>query len=173
LDVLGAWDWLQQTHSLSPPQIGLAGFSMGGATVIHAMADEPQIAAGWSDSAFDSMQRVVAFHTEAAGLPLLFAETVFPVGAIFFGVDVLDDRAIDAVQMLEDHPLYLVHSTNDAIVPFASAVALYEAARQTNDNIDFWKIDASPHVLHMVHAPQMYEQRLVDFFETHLQSADS
>jgi dipeptidyl aminopeptidase/acylaminoacyl peptidase len=47
LDVLGAWDWLVNDKHISPQKIDLFGTSLGAATVMIAMGEEPRAAAVW------------------------------------------------------------------------------------------------------------------------------
>ena len=119
-DILGAWDWLVETQSIAPEKIGVFGYSMGGATLIHAMADEPQLIAGWADSTFDSMDSVLQYQLQlnTPSLPTLLSQPVLTIGRMANNIDLMTNTTTDAVQGLDSRALHLLHSRADESVPF-------------------------------------------------------
>ncbi len=169
-DVLGAWDWLIESRGISPDKISVFGYSMGGATIIHAMSDEQQIVAGWSDSTFDSMDSVIRYQLglNEPPVPEFFSPTALLVGQVAAGVDLALNTTADALQDLEDRPLFLLHSTEDELVPYTSFETLIEVATGANIDLTTWEVTESKHVLHMFNDPSGYEERLITFFTEHL-----
>lgn len=160
LDVLGAWDWLVTEKNISADKIGVVGYSMGGATIIQAMADEPQIVAGWSDSAFDNIDTVLKNELRRNGLPEGLYQSVWMFGDLFYQLDMTRNTPANARQLLGDRPLYMVHSDIDDLVPIDSFTSL-------SANVDkgrTWVVDDSEHVRMMTDYAEEYEMRMVEFF---------
>lgn len=169
-DVLGAWDWLIAQQGISPENIGIFGYSLGGSTIIHAMSDEPRIVAGWSDSTFDAMDSVLRLQLSLnePSFPEFLSQSVLSMGRLFHNVDLRNNTTADAIQELGDRPLFVLHSTEDETVPFAAFTTLVATASETNEQVVAWAVGDSLHIEHMFNDPVNYEERLVAFFDEHL-----
>src|ERR687893_1297265 len=159
-DVRGALAWLQkQGYRLD--QIVLHGWSMGGATALRA-APGTGVAA-------------VIEEAEYADLPLLLGDKIpefVPFGGLLRPAILLAGRLFpdfdpwdvipknDAAKLSdEDVPLFIIHSTDDVIVPYEQAKVL--AAAYPDANV--WKLEGYAHVEACQH-PE-YAQRLRDFLD--------
>ena len=151
-DVLGAWDWLVKTRGIAPEKIGVFGYSLGGATIIHAMAYEPQIVAGWADSTFDSMDSVLQYQLRRnnPSLPTLLSKPALLLGNIAHGIDLTTNTTSDAIQGLAGRPLHLLHSHGDESVPFSSYQTLATVATHAGVDLVTWEVDGSGHIERLV-----------------------
>lgn len=169
LDVLGAWDWLIANRGVPAEKIGVMGYSMGGASTLIAMAQEPRIRAGWTDAAYANIDIVLQNELQKAGLPTFLSSTALQVGRWVYGVDLLEITAQEALGQLQDRPLYIVHSMTDESVPFASVDMLLTSAQDADQTqVQSWTVEDSLHVLTMFDYAEKYEAEMVRFFRESL-----
>jgi uncharacterized protein len=168
LDVLGAWDWLIAEKGLSPEQIGLFGYSMGGASVLIAAGEEPQVAAVWEDSSFSTFEDEIYFQMSENGIPS------FVVDGILMTHDTLTDddfstlTPLNAVGKIAPRPLYILHGAEDTTVPVEDASVLADAYRAAGGTVEPWIVPDTDHIEAMFNEPDEYESRLLGFFGEHL-----
>lgn len=167
LDLLGAWDWVQTEHAISPEQIGVFGYSLGGSTALIALGEEPQIAAVWADSAFADVSDVLDYALRDTPAFAALKPLALLMGRLTTGDDITRLKPVDEVTRIEDRPLYLVHGTADNLVPFAQMGRLSDAVRSAGGTVQTWQT-TSAHVGSMHDHPAEYEARLVAFFESSL-----
>lgn len=165
LDVLGAWDWLQQQQGIPSQQIGLFGYSLGGSTVINAAGVEPNIRAVWSDSAPAHIDDIIDHATRHNTWLRFFRPSGMFVGWLVSGDNLYALTPLEQVSKLGTRPLYLVHGTNDEMVPYAQVERLHAAALANDTPVQLWTT-ASDHVGTMFDQPIEYQSRLAQFFST-------
>lgn len=163
-DILGAWDWLVDEKGIPPEKIGVFGYSLGGASTIHAMIAEPRIVAGWSDSAFDKMDTVLQNELTKEGFPTFLSSSSLWIGQILFGIDLNSATTAQVMQNLGDRPLYIVHSTDDNTVPVISAEILSHEVEHEQDDPLLWITDEAGHIEIMLYYTDEYEERMIAFF---------
>lgn len=163
-DVLGAWDWLVNEKSVTPESIGLFGTSLGAASVLNAMGQEPRIAAVWEDSSFADLQVAIADFLVFNGFPSFFAPGAPLVGRLISGDDLVSLSPRDAVSRLNGRPLFIVHGDQDNLLPVKHAYALADAVRASGGQVEPWIAPGSGHVGAMFDYTDDYEERLVTFF---------
>jgi uncharacterized protein len=167
LDLLGAWDWLQQTQGISPDQIGIMGYSLGGAVAINAAGIEPGIQAVWTDSAFARLNDVLDDKTRQAEWLRPLQSVAILLGRLISGDDLYALTPLTQAQRIGNRPLYLVHGTADELVPYQQLGLLVEAARSGGGAPQVWTTQSN-HVASMMDQTRAYEQRLVAFFNESL-----
>lgn len=113
LDAQAAWQYLTETRNIAPEQIVLFGESLGGA-IAAWVAEREQPGALVLASAFTSVSDIAA--------------KLYP----FLPVRLLSRFEYDTRKSLESVscPVFIAHSPDDEVVPFAQGQALYEAARE-------------------------------------------
>jgi dipeptidyl aminopeptidase/acylaminoacyl peptidase len=163
-DVLGAWDWLVTVKGIPPERIGLFGYSLGGASVLIAMGNEPLIEAAWTDSSYGSLRLIIDDLVKPIGLQGLVPIGLL-VGRLVSGDDILSVQPLDVTPMLNSRPVYLVHGTSDLTVPYQQGVLLADALEEEGSLVEFWTVEGSQHVSSMFDYPQEYESRLTTFFK--------
>lgn len=116
-DVLGAFDFLIKEKDLASEEIGLLGFSMGGATSVLATSIEPKLRALAVDSPFSDARKLIAQETASAtGLPYGFAKVFVPMvrvlAELLYKID-LDDMVPEEAVKKISFPIFLIHGDSD------------------------------------------------------------
>ena len=173
LDVLGAWDWLQSEHGLQASQIGLLGESLGAATSIIAMGEEPAVAATWADSGFTDVE--VVFDERIAGeriagmnLPTWLRPGVIAWAKIIANDDLTAHSPIDEVKNIAARPLGIVHGLADVDLKVHHAKDLADAHAMFVPGFEPWLVPGGVHLQSAFAAPSEYERRIVEFFRANL-----
>ncbi len=163
-DVLGAWDWLQSAQHVAAPKIGLLGMSLGAATVMIAMGEEPRVAATWEDSGFADSDVAISDELARNGYPTWLAFGGILAGRLFHGVDITSLSPLQAAAKLHGRPVYIVHGTADTRLPVKHAYTLAAAIRAAGGTVEPWILPGVGHVQAVFTQPAQYERRLVQFF---------
>jgi fermentation-respiration switch protein FrsA (DUF1100 family) len=163
-DVLGAWDWLVSEKGFAPERIGLFGTSLGAASVMIAMGEEPRIAATWEDSGYADIQVAISDFIAANGLPTFFAPAAPLVGRLISGDDISVTSPLSEVPNLNGRPVFIAHGDADALLPVHHAYRLIDAIPQAES----WIAAGSAHVGAMFDYTDEYEQKLITFFQKNL-----
>jgi dipeptidyl aminopeptidase/acylaminoacyl peptidase len=163
-DVLGAWDWLVSQKKFAPQHIGLYGVSMGGATTLIAFAQEPRVAAAFTDSAFVDLSELIDDELQRMRLPTFLSYGGYFMARIVGGEDLRAHSPREGIVKDAGRPLYLVHGTADQRVDFHQNRELAALAQQSGANAIFWVVDGAGHVESVFHSPTEYEQRVSSFF---------
>jgi dipeptidyl aminopeptidase/acylaminoacyl peptidase len=158
-DLLAAIGYLK---SRNIDEVGIWGFSMGGAVALMTARDAPEIKAVISESSY---ARLDLMARELYRIPLLKYPLSYLTGfwsKIFLGVHPKDVSPVEGVKKL-DIPILLLHSKNDQVVPFKHALLLQEALIE-NPRANFWFED------NLVHGQlgNEYQNRILEFFEKNL-----
>jgi fermentation-respiration switch protein FrsA (DUF1100 family) len=159
-DVRGALAWLQR-QGYAPDQVVLHGWSMGGATALRA-APGTGVAAVIEEAAYADLPMLLKGEIPEFvrfGRPLrpaiLLAGRLFPD---FDPWDVVPKK--EAAKLSEEGiPLFVLHSTQDDIVPYEQA-RIFAAA---HPDAHVWKLEGYAHVEAYKH-PE-YAQRLRNFLD--------
>jgi fermentation-respiration switch protein FrsA (DUF1100 family) len=164
-DVAGA---LQYLEGRGVAQVGGLGFSMGAATELLAAPDHPEMKALVSDSSFASLPPILEKELpKASGLPVFFNPGIILMGKLLYGIDLAATNPVASLPRLGDRPLFLIHGTEDALVPVSHAYELQKAT-QSNPNLQFWVVDGAAHTGIYDKHPQEYIQRLLAFYDKYL-----
>ncbi len=164
-DVDGA---LQYLKGRGVTEVGGLGFSMGAATELLAAPDHPQMKALVSDSAFSSLPALLDKELpKASGLPGFFNPGILFMGKLLYGLDLTETKPVESVPKLNDRPLFLIHGTEDALVPVSHAYELQKAA-SGNPNLEFWVQEGATHTGIYDAASEAYMQRLLAFYDKYL-----
>lgn len=162
-DVQGALAWLDE-EGFEPGEVVLHGWSMGGATVVRSAPGTGVVAvieeAGYADLPLLLRRQL----PETTGLPSLFSPGVFLAAKLFLGFDPWAVQpSEDAARLREEGvPLFVIHSTDDEVVPFEHA-ELFESAYP---EARLWKIEGLGHVEAYTH--REYRQKLLSFLSENL-----
>ncbi len=155
-DLLAAVRYLQENGI---DEIGVWGFSMGGAVALMGSAQTGAIRTVVADSSYADlhlMARETYRHLFVLKYPLAFFTGIW--AKIFLGVD---PKAVSPAKAVRESriPILLIHSEQDKVIPFLHGVKLREALRD-NPNAEFWFTD------NLAHGQQSreYEDRIGGFF---------
>lgn len=143
-------------------EVGVWGFSMGGAVALMAIEKAPEIRAVISESSYSSL---AAMAFELMRIPVLNYPIAYLVGfwaKLFLGIDVRDASPADRIRNTTV-PILLIHSSADAVIPFSHARRLQQALEK-NPNAEFWFHEDFSHG----QLASDYRTRVRDFFLKHL-----
>jgi uncharacterized protein len=161
-DVHGALAWLEEEQGFEPEEVVLHGWSMGGATVVRS-APGTGVAAVIEDSGYADLPLILRrLLPEASGLPRFFNPGIFLAARLFLGLDPWSVRpSEDAAHLREEGvPLFVIHSTDDEVVPLEHA----NLFRRAYPDATFWKVEGVGHVEACTH--REYREKLLTFLES-------
>ncbi|MBI2332869.1 MAG: alpha/beta hydrolase [Chloroflexi bacterium] len=156
LDVKAALDFALMQEGVE--HVGGWGGSMGGATMIRAAAEYPQIEALVVDSAFSSLESEVDFLSP---YPVLnpMAKLFMALG---LGVDLDTVSPAAAIGSISPRPVYIIHGLADEVASPESAQILFDAA---NEPKSLWLQEDAIHLGTHMQNPARYKRRIIRFFE--------
>lgn len=167
-DLLGAIDFLGERGI---EQVGLMGFSMGGAVAMATSPMSEAVAAVVADSALVRVADAVANGlVQQRGMPPAIANALSrPIvwaASFQLGVDV---TVIDPIRWADFFraPLLMIHGQRDPYVPPHMAYRLYHAAREP---AELWMVpDAGHREIYQLREEE-YKARVIGFFDQWLES---
>ncbi|HNE68353.1 MAG TPA: alpha/beta hydrolase [Anaerolineales bacterium] len=151
-------------YALSQPEVehvGAWGGSMGAVTVLLAAADRVEIEAVVSDSAFPTLEDVLAINVPFG----LMKPFVMFFGEYRSGVDMDLVRPVDDIARISPRPVFLIDGWEGGTIIMNSPYRLYDAAREPKQ---IWVEDGVPHLAMHAYFPEDYENRVVGFFDEYL-----
>ena len=156
LDVKAALDYVLAQSDVE--HVGAWGGSMGGATLIRATAQFPEIQALFVDSSFASLNEEFDFLVPYPFInPLAKFIAERQTGIPLDQIDPLDDIA-----QISPRPVYIVHGTGDTVAPPDAGEKLFNAA---NEPRFLWVEEDAAHLsIHLVNE-RRYQRRLIGFFD--------
>jgi dipeptidyl aminopeptidase/acylaminoacyl peptidase len=160
-DVHGALAWLDKEQGFEPKDVVLHGWSMGGATVVHS-APGTGVAAVIEDSGYADLPLILRrLLPEASGLPRFFNPGIFLAARLLLGLDPWSVQPSEDAALLREEgvPLFVIHSTDDEVVPVEHANLFMKAYPDTT----FWEVEGLGHVEAYTH--REYRERLLTFLE--------
>ncbi len=156
LDVKAALDFV-----LSQPDVrhvGAWGGSMGGATVIRAAAQFPQIEALFVDSSFTSLEDEFNYLVP---YPVINPLAKF-IASARTGLRLENVNPLEDIARISPRPIYIVQGMADTVAPPDSGEKLFNAAREPRF---LWERENVPHLSMYLDNPRRYQKRLVGFFD--------
>jgi uncharacterized protein len=143
-------------------EVGVWGFSMGGAVALMTIAKAPEIRAVISESSYASLAEMAFELLPIPGLNYPIAYLVGIWAKLFLGIDLRDASPADRIRNTKI-PILLIHSSADAVIPFSHARSLQQALAK-NPNAEFWFHEQAAHG----QLASDYRTRIKDFFLKHL-----
>ena len=143
-------------------EVGVWGFSMGGAVALMALEKASEIRAVVSESSYASLAQMAL---SLLRIPLLNYPVAYLVGLwakIFLGIDLRDISPAQRIRQTTV-PILLIHSSDDAVIPFSHAQSLQQALAK-NPHVEFWFHRGFGHG----ELGSDYQSRVRSFFHKHL-----
>jgi fermentation-respiration switch protein FrsA (DUF1100 family) len=168
-DVEGALNYLK---SQGRTQIGVLGFSMGGATALRTAPTHPEMAAIVTDSAFADAKPMIDYSlARYSGVPAMFNPGIRLVSRLLVGVDVWALKPEQEIAQLGNRPVMLIHSADDTYDDGVPVEHMYQLERAAvgNYNLRVWAAPGRGHVQAYNNNPEVYIDRLLAFFDKYLQ----
>jgi uncharacterized protein len=178
-DILGGVDWLE-ARSYQPGKIGVLGYSLGAASVIGAASEAEDIGAIWIDSSYADIKSVIERNwVTESGLPQVFLYSTEAMIRFLYGYNITASRPIDEIGKIAPRPIFVAHCTQDNTIPISHMERLLSVAQNTQTwiitNCDQHTVgkDLVPeklngHALGYNIQPEVYEQKVIQFFKESL-----
>jgi dipeptidyl aminopeptidase/acylaminoacyl peptidase len=143
-------------------EVGVWGFSMGGAVALMTAPSAPEIKAVVSQSSYARLDLLAPalFRLPVLKSPLAWLTTLW--AKIFLGINLREVSPKDAARDL-NIPVLLIHSKHDSMIPFDHALMLQESLKN-NPKAQFW---FDEHLVHGQFAAE-YKERIGGFFDSNL-----
>ena len=162
-DVLGAWDWLR-AQGVPERRIGLLGFSLGAATTMIAMGQEPRIAAIWADSSYGDVGSAIRDELARNGYPTMLEAGGVVAGKVIGGVDLESHSPLETTTLLHGRPIFLTHGLLDQRINVKYAYELAASVAAHGAVAGLWIVPDAGHTQAIKLHPAIYEQRMSEFF---------
>tara|TARA_B110000977_G_scaffold197781_1_gene281160 strand:- start:3 stop:908 length:906 start_codon:yes stop_codon:yes gene_type:complete len=164
-DVIGALDYLQQQKQIQ--RIGIFGTSMGAATSIIAMVDDPRIVAGVFEAGWANLDDLYGEIIEQhLGLPS------FPLAPLITwmleqrtGMDMAVVNPENLLGGISPRPVFIIHCSGDNLIGFSHGERNYAAA---NEPKEFWTSPCQIHARAWQSDPEYIENRVTNYFIKYL-----
>jgi fermentation-respiration switch protein FrsA (DUF1100 family) len=143
--------------------VGVMGYSLGGAAVIRATAIDERIQALVVESSFSSLSDAVhdGFSRET-GLPgWPFAPLIVRAAEKELGLTVEQVNSARDLATMWPRPILIIHGSDDDLFPVSHAYKMYEAAQEPKD---IWIIEGLKHD-YPIKYKEAYQKRVLGFFE--------
>jgi uncharacterized protein len=162
-DVLGAWDWLR-AQDVPERRIGILGFSLGAATTMIAMGQEPRIAAIWSDSSFGDIGSALRDELARNGYPTILEAGGAFAGRLISGDDIESHSPLETTTLLHRRPIFITHGLLDRRIDVRYAYQLAASVAAHGEVAGLWIVPDAGHTQAIKLHPAEYAQRMSDFF---------
>jgi fermentation-respiration switch protein FrsA (DUF1100 family) len=153
-------------------RIGVIGFSLGAVTLLLAAAEDQDINAVISDSAFADLNDLMGPQfAERTKAPVIFLHPILFMIKIMYGVDFAAIRPVDVVAEIKTRPILFIHGAADETIPVSHAYRLFAAAQNPLDQL--WIVPGAGHTQSYKTQPEEYISKITEFFNTALKNANS
>jgi pimeloyl-ACP methyl ester carboxylesterase len=160
-DLGGAVDYVK---GLGFEEIGVLGFSMGGATAIMTAADCDDIDGVVADSAYADLNDMVEPQfAERTFFPKFFLRPLLFMVKMMYGIDFTAVKPVEVVGDIAPRPILFIQGELDDTVPPAHAHNLLAAS--SNPLNQLWLISDCGHVEAYVSYPEDYMDMVTAFFD--------
>ena len=143
-------------------EVGVWGFSLGGAVALMTAPEASEIKAVISESSY---ARLDLLAPQLYRIPII----KYPLGylsglwaKLFLGIDTKEVSPATAAKNITI-PILVIHSKNDRVIPFSHALLL-EKALKNNPKAEFWFQENLEHT----EFDAEYQTRILDFFKRNL-----
>lgn len=159
-DLQAAIDYLNEEKDVE--EVGVWGFSFGGAVGLMGAVDIPEIKTVVSQSSFASLDSLANDLYQMPALSYPLGRLTGLWAQLFLEFNIMDVSPADSSAEL-DIPVFIIHSKNDDEIGFENA-ELIEEALVDNDQAEFWFYEGYSHN----EFPEDYQDRVAEFFEVNL-----
>jgi dipeptidyl aminopeptidase/acylaminoacyl peptidase len=150
LDVIAGVDYLMARSEIE--NVGVMGYSLGGAAVVRATALDERIKALVVESSFSQ-------HTGLPSWPL--APILVKAAERELGLSVEQINSKEALATMKPRPVMIIHGEEDQLFPVSHAYEMYEAAQEPKE---LWIIKGLTHD-YPIKQRNEYQKRVLAFFE--------
>ena len=147
--------------------IGLLGYSLGGATSLLAAAENEDLPAVVCDSSWADIAELTKSQLKRRTYMPAFLSFLMPgMFKAAYGIDIAAVRPLDAVRYIAPRPVFFIHGQIDEIVPVASALRLYHSIQNPLNRL--WIVPEANHTGSFRARPGEYTTKIADFFDQYI-----
>lgn len=163
-DLLGAVDYAKENGY---EQIGVLGFSMGGAVALIAGADCVDIDCIVSDTCYADLADIMGREFKVrTGLPQFLLSPVLSMVKFIYKADFHAVKPVEDVAYVSPRPILFIHGAEDTFVPLEHVYRLIKAA--DNPRNELWIAPGAEHVRSYITNPTEYIKKIDEFFNENL-----
>lgn len=151
-DLLAAIQYLK-THNIT--EVGVYGFSMGGAVALMTIPKAPEIKAVISEASYSSLDKMASELYRIPGLKRPLSWFTY-TAAKLIGIDARKASPEESVKN-STIPILIIHSPRDNVIPFSHAMDIKEALRG-NPSAEFWFSESYRHGVHSTEFQELTEE---------------
>lgn len=159
LDLLAA---IQYLHTRGIQEVGVWGFSLGGAVALMTAPQAPEIKAIVAESSYARLDWMVYDYYRLPLFRYLLGELTRLWGILFLHFDLKNISPVITVEKLKI-PILLIHSKQDNVISFENALALEKALRH-DPYLEVLFVENAAHG----EVINEYQRVIKDFFAEHL-----
>jgi dipeptidyl aminopeptidase/acylaminoacyl peptidase len=158
-DLLAAIQFLK-TRAIT--EVGVWGFSMGGAVALMAIDKAPEIRAVVAESSYASLAEMALqlFRVPLINYPIAYLISLW--AKLILGIDLRDASPAERIRN-SAIPILITHSSADDVIPFSQAKSLQQALAN-NPRAEFWFSEEFAHG----QLDANYQSRVRNFFKGNL-----
>lgn len=167
-DTMKIIDWLQEKKPELARNIGVIGYSMGGAVALMLASRDKRVKAVVADSPYMDIVASGRRWIKRLKPPLRnILLTVYPLITRFAsrkaGIRVSDLVIINYADKI-DAPTLIIAGEKDDLVALDEIKRFYEELKKHNDKAELWVVDTR-HVSAIKDYPREYEEKIIGFFK--------
>ena len=160
-DLGGAVDYVV---GLGFEDIGVLGFSMGGATAIMTAAECDDIDVVVSDSAYADLNDMIEPQfAQRTSFPAFFLRPLLFMVKMMYGIDFTAIKPVEVVAEIAPRPILFIQGELDDTVPPEHASSLLAASNNPLNQL--WLLPDVGHVEAYINYPEEYMSRVTAFFD--------
>lgn len=167
LDVRAAVDFIYSQKNLENKNIGIYGFSLGGAVGIITAAEDERIKAVVADTSYSDLfeisKDVIKKTYRLPPFPFLNLAGIFY--RLTFKKSIKDISPVKYIHRISPRPVLLITSDVDEMTPFYHAEALIKAA---NTPKELWVIQGASHGGTLSAGGEEYTNKIINYFKLNL-----
>ncbi len=165
MDLEGAIQYLKKRQDVDASEIGVMGFSLGGAVAIMTAENSPEIKAIVTDSTYASLDLMLKeVYKNYWRLGNIFSYFTKFWAKKIYKIDISEHSPEKSIETLSI-PLLIIHAENDEVIPAENSRLLYEAAGGPKE---LWIIPEASHGEAYSLEKEKYEAKVKQFFEKYL-----
>ncbi len=165
-DILAAYNYLLTRPEVDPARIGLVGKSMGGAAVVRAAAQLPNLAVLVLESTYSNFEENLPnIVSSIAHAPRILATPILSRMEAESGLPLTEISSVETVTTL-NLPVLVIHGERDQLVPLEQGVGIFTAV---NSPKSLYTVPNAGHLNIFTVDPDTFTEQMSSFLAEHIE----